>query len=145
MNLIKRNVRPLSVFSNVFDGFFRDDFLTDFAPMISPPMVSPSVNISEAKDHYKIQVAAPGQSKDIFKINVEDDLLTLSAEIKQENTTDDENYTRKEFGFASFKRTFSLPKTVDASKVTAKYEDGILNIVIPKSEQAKEVKEIKIS
>jgi len=145
MNLIKRNAQPLNVFSNVFDEFFRDDFLTDFVPMTSPSMVSPSVNISEAKDHYKIQVAAPGQSKDIFKINVEDDLLTLSAEIKQENTTDDENYTRKEFGFASFKRTFSLPKTVDASKVTAKYEDGILNIVIPKSEQAKTVKEIKIS
>jgi HSP20 family protein len=127
------------------DRFFgRDmsDFVGDFTGTV------PSVNIQETKDEVKMDVAAPGMSKDQFKVTLENNYLTVSAERKNEVENKDENYSTKEFSYESFQRSFYLPENmVKADKIDAKYTDGILHITIPKSEEAKvrEPKRIAVS
>jgi len=96
----------------------------------------PAVNVKETDSGYELEMAIPGRKKDDFKIEIDKEVLTISSEItKEENETED-NYTRKEFSFSSFKRVFTLPDTVDADKINASYEDGILRFALPKKEEA---------
>lgn len=98
----------------------------------------PAVNIRENNESYGIEVAAPGFDKNDFQISLDNDLLTISSEkVANNETTEDERFTRKEFSYQSFKRTFTLPELVEEDKITAKYENGILKIAIPKKEEAK--------
>lgn len=97
----------------------------------------PSVNVSETENAFTIELAAPGLSKDSFKINVHENSLSISSDKKTEKEENAPNYTRKEFDFSSFKRTFTLPKTVDVDKISAAYEHGILQLSLPKKEEAK--------
>jgi HSP20 family protein len=98
----------------------------------------PAVNIRENTEEYGIEVAVPGFDKNDFNINLDNDLLTISSEkIVDHEVKEDERFTRKEFSYQSFKRTFTLPELVEGDKITAKYENGILKIVIPKKEEAK--------
>ncbi|NJO00277.1 MAG: Hsp20/alpha crystallin family protein [Bacteroidia bacterium] len=97
----------------------------------------PSVNIKETEHGYTLELAAPGLSKEDFKVDVSNHVLTISAERKAENENTEGNYRRREFSYTSFKRAFSLPKTVDSDKIEANYQEGILNIHIPKTEEAK--------
>ena len=92
-------------------------------------------------------MAAPGLTKDDFKINIENELLTVSAEKKSEQNEKTEKYTRKEFSLTSFKRSFTLPDFADVEKIAASYENGIMALVIPKKEEAKPkpVREIRIA
>src|ERR1700744_2090222 len=106
-------------FSNWFDTFAENEFHTE--GVRTPALV----NTKEAKDSYKIEIAAPGFAKDNFKLAVEEQILTISAENTENKTNEDEKWTRKEYHFAGFKRSFTLPKTVDAEKITAEYKDGI--------------------
>ena len=83
-------------------------------------------------------MAVPGLKKSDFQLDLDNQILSISTEIKKENDQKEENYTRREFGYASFKRTFTLPESVDEEKINAKYEDGILSILLPKKEEAKQ-------
>lgn len=118
------------------DNFFRRDF-AQFVP---------AVNIAESGEHFTIELSAPGFGKEDFRIEVENYTLSISGEKKNE-AAEGKTYTRKEFGYGSFKRVFTLPQTVDTEKIHAKYENGILEIIISKKDEAKAkpVREIKIS
>lgn len=114
----------------------------DFASFV------PSVNIVENDKEWKLEVSAPGFSKEDFKINLEKEVLTISAEHKAEVSKEEKNYTRREFSFGSFSRSFRIKEnTVDVEKIAAVYENGILNISLPKKEIAPEktAKEIKVA
>lgn len=113
----------------------------DFAQFV------PAVNIAEAADHFSIELSAPGFNKEDFKIEVENLTLTISGERKTEKVEEGKTYTRKEFGYGSFKRAFSLPQTVDTDRIEAKYENGILKLGVSKKDEAKAkpVKEIQVS
>ena len=98
---------------------------------------TPAVNIVETKDEFKIEVAAPGLNKDDFKINLENNELTISANKEIKNEEKNESYTRREFGYSSFTRSFTLPETIQGEKISAGHKDGILTIHVPKKEEAK--------
>jgi len=133
-------------FSNLLDNIFESELPTFFQNEWSK-LNTPSVNIKETKDAYQLYVAAPGFAKESFNVKVEDNLLTISAEAKEEKLEEGEKLTRREFTHQSFKRSFTLPKTVVADKIAATYDNGILNVNLPKVEEAKQkgAIEVKIS
>lgn len=125
-----------------------DSLLDSFFPMTygAPRLQSPSTNVVETKENFIIEMNVPGRNKEDFNIQVENDLLTISFEKKEEKMEEDRKYIRKEFSFQNFKRTFSLDDTIDASKIEAKYDNGILIIELPKKEDKKEfTRQISIS
>ena len=107
----------------------------------------PAVNIAENQGNFTIEVAAPGLNKEDFKVQVENGVLTISAEKKEEKKEEGSRFTRKEFSYSSFKRSFSLPEHVEAENIVASHKNGVLTLSLPKKEEAKEkaVKEIKVS
>ena len=120
-----------------------DDFsLVDFPSLVSSNFNKgislPKVNIKEAADAFIVEMAVPGLKKSDFNIHLENKLLTISAELSEEHENQDKTYTRREFGYSSFKRTFTLPETVNDSKINASYNDGILHVYLPKKEEAKQ-------
>jgi HSP20 family protein len=125
--------------SNIFDNDLGDFFGKRFS--------DPAANIIENKDSFQLEIAAPGMIKDDFKINLENNILTISVEVEDQKREEGKNYSRKEFYYGSFSRSFTLPKTIDLENIKADYESGILKISLPKKEEAKvEVKkEIRIS
>src|SRR5579862_3602483 len=130
-------------FSNIFDNFLENEFPAVFQNEVSK-WTNPSVNIKETKEGYVIDVAAPGFVKENFNIKVEGDMLTISAEVKDEQTQSEEKFTRQEFTYNSFKRSFNLPETVVADKIGAAYENGILKVTLPKAEEKKEKSAIEV-
>ncbi|MEJ5963458.1 Hsp20/alpha crystallin family protein [Pedobacter immunditicola] len=130
-----RNTAPY--FNNVFDSLFSDALNKNL--VISK---IPGVNIIESAEDYKIEVAAPGLTKEDFQINLKKDTLSVWAE-KKAVEGEQKDYTRKEFDYNSFARSFVLPETVDAEKIAAEYVNGILNITIGKKDESK-VKDIEI-
>jgi HSP20 family protein len=118
----------------LFDTNFGKGVLTEF----NPKMTLPPVNILENPDEFKLQLAIPGFNKSDFIIDLENNLLSISIEVENNNEELKPNYTLKEFGFTSFKRTFTLPDTVAQDKIEASYIDGILEIKLPKREEAKQ-------
>lgn len=135
MTLVKSN---RSLFPSIWSGFFDDDWLGTPNAFQAGTSV-PAVNIKDTADGYEVEMAVPGMKKDDFHIDLDNNLLSISAEEKQENAEkdDDGNYTRREFSYKSFKRSFTLPESVASEKISAKYTDGVLYIVIPKKEEAK--------
>ena len=107
----------------------------------------PKVNIKELPDAFIVEMAVPGLKKSDFQINLDNHLLSISAELKEENENKDDGYTRREFGYSSFKRAFTLPESVNDSKIDANYNEGILTVHLPKREEAKQkpAKRIEIS
>jgi HSP20 family protein len=128
------------------DNFFADDFFNNQWLEKKLKHTLPAVNIKENKNEFKIEFASPGFTKKDFKIDLDQDVLTVSAEKDNEVIEEKEDYTRKEFSYNSFSRSFTLPKTVNAEKIDAKYNDGILKLSIPKKESTKLLpkKEIKV-
>jgi HSP20 family protein len=102
-------------------------------------MNMPSVNISEEKDHYMVSLAVPGLKKDDFKIDIDGNMLIISSEKEQNKEDKDKKYTRKEYSFSSFSRSFSLPEEINKEKITAKYEEGVLKISLPRNENVKKL------
>ena len=134
--------KPNDFFPSFFDSFGKD-FFDDFMPFNSDRTL-PAVNIVDDKDEYRIEVAAPGLNKEDFKVNVDKGLLTVSYE-KKEATESTVKIIRKEFTNDSFKRSFNLDEKINADNIEAKYENGILNIFLPKKEEIKiEPKQISI-
>ncbi|PKD19355.1 molecular chaperone Hsp20 [Salegentibacter salinarum] len=137
MSLIKRN--EANWLPSVFDDMFKTDWLGGTTNVNSIGTSIPAVNIQETEDNFSVEVAAPGKTKEDFNIELDNDVLTISSEEKKENETSEKNgrYTRKEFSYSTFKRAFSLPDSVDSEKISASYKDGVLNIELPKREEAK--------
>ena len=126
-------------YPSVFDHFFGNDMLDWNNRHFSEPNTTlPSVNIKENTDDFIIEVAAPGFEKKDFLIEVDNDTLTIASEKKiEDEVKEGERITKKEFSYQSFSRSFTLPMLVERDRIIAKYEKGILNIVIPKKEEAK--------
>ena len=137
MSLIKRN--EATWLPSVFDDMFKTDWLGGTTNVNSIGTSIPAVNIQETEDNFSVEVAAPGKMKEDFNIELDNDVLTISAEDKKENETTVKNgrYTRKEFSYNTFKRAFSLPESVDSKKISASYNNGVLEILLPKREEAK--------
>lgn len=135
-----------SLFNRFFDGDLMDWSSTNFAGVNS---TLPAVNVMESKDEYRIEVAAPGMKKGDFKVNYENGRLTISSELKEEKKEGKkDNYTRREYRYHSFQRSFTVPEEiVNSDKIQASYSDGILHVTLPKREEVKPkpAKEIKIS
>ncbi len=117
---------------DVFDNFLNDTFLSD--RMISRV---PAVNISESEGNYHIELAAPGLQKEDFKINLDKNVLSISAEHEKEKKDEMKNYSRREYSYNSFVRSFNLPDSVDQSNIEAEYQNGVLKINVAKREEAK--------
>ncbi len=128
--------RTNSLFPTFFDDFFGRDVFNIDKNFWGTNSV-PAVNIKEETDAFYVEVAAPGIDKKDFKVELDDDLLTISYE-KQQSNEEKGDYTKREFSYHSFRRSFNLPKTVENAKIEAKYTDGILHLVIPKREEAKQ-------
>jgi len=120
------------LFTDVFDSVLNDRFFAD-----KFTTKTPAVNIAETENQFEIELAAPGLSKEDFKISVEKNILTVSAEKKAETEVADKKYSKKEFSYSTFKRTFTLPETVDYTKIDAAYTNGILKLNVAKKEEAK--------
>ncbi|RCW90806.1 Hsp20/alpha crystallin family protein [Winogradskyella arenosi] len=136
-----------STLSHWLDDIFNRDFPSVLTSNFNTGMTLPQVNIKETADAFIVDMAVPGLKKSDFHIDLDNDLLSISTETKEENEHKDANYTRREFGYASFKRSFNLPESVDEDAINARYEDGILSILLPKKEEAKQkpVRNIEIS
>jgi HSP20 family protein len=136
MNAIKRN--EANWLPMVFDGMLNTDWL---GGTTNERKVSnlPPVNIQENEEMFILALAAPGKSKKDFILELDNDLLSISSEVKKEDGSGENgnNFTRKEFSYDNFKRAFNLPETVDGEKISASYKDGILEIKLPKKEEAK--------
>jgi HSP20 family protein len=134
---------------SLFDRFFEND-LFDWSNRnySNTSTTLPSVNIKESNEGFEVEVAAPGLSKNDFKVELHHDLLTISSEKEIENETiEGQQFSLREFSYQSFSRSFTLPNTADSEKIGAKYEDGILRIIIPEKEVArpKPARQIAIS
>ncbi len=141
MTIVKRNGNLLNNFPTLFDDFLnRDIFNWGMTNFSDTNTTIPAVNIKETKDNYEVEVAAPGMTKKDFKVQLEGNMLTITSEKATENEQkDDVRYASREFSYQSFSRTFNLQKdVVDTEKIKAKYEDGVLHLVIPKMEHAKQ-------
>jgi len=140
-SLVKTNGSLFPTIPSLMNDFLTKDWL-DSSPgsWKMSGTTLPAVNIRETDDGFRIDVAAPGMKREYFRVELQDNILTISAEMdngeEQENV--DGNYTRHEFSYQSFQRSFSLPDhMVEGDKITAKYREGILHISIPKREEAK--------
>ncbi len=121
MNIIKRTNYPL-----MFDEFFNDFF--NVKEMNIPPY-----NIIESEDNFQIEFSVPGSNKKDFQIEIENDYLKVSKEQKESNTS--HNYSRQQFDYNYFEKSFFLPETIDLNKVSSKYDNGILRIMLPKKNE----------
>jgi HSP20 family protein len=115
-----------------------DMFIEDFPSLLRSDfgggMTLPKVNIKELEDAFVVEMAIPGFEKSDFDISVENDSLSISAEVETEQA--DANYIRREFGYSSFRRSFSLPESIQEDKIKARYENGILHLNLPKTPDA---------
>ena len=130
-NSALNNYAPTS-FSNLIDRFFNDSLARSGGSAYS---FVPRVDILEEEKSFEIHVAVPGMNKDEFKIDVNDNHLTISGERKLTNEKKENNFHAVETQYGTFSRSFSLPENVDANKISAKYVNGILEVTIPKDEK----------
>jgi HSP20 family protein len=121
-----------------FDDFFKpwNEWFSN-NELWNKAMKVPAVNIMESENHYKVSLAAPGLKKSDFKINLEGNMLTISSEKEESKDEQDARYTRKEYSYSSFRRSFTMPEEVSPDKIEATYVDGVLRLTLPKKENAK--------
>ncbi|MDD2613151.1 MAG: Hsp20/alpha crystallin family protein, partial [Bacteroidales bacterium] len=137
MSIIKKS-EEYPLWPKFFNDFFDRDWM-DFSNrnFSKTNTTLPSTNIKEGQNGFEVEMAAPGLKKNDFKIDLDENVLTISSEKKEENETkEDQHFTCREFSYQSFSRSFTLPKNVNSDKITAKYENGILRVSIPKKEEA---------
>jgi HSP20 family protein len=130
MSLVKRNN---VMFPSLMNEILRPDW---FGGVDNFKDSVPAANVKETESEFVLELAIPGRKKEDFNVEIDNDILTISSEVKSEENKEDEGYTRREFTFSSFKRVFSLPETISLEKINATYEDGILKFVLPKKEEA---------
>ena len=143
MTLLRRANNGYPTFTNLFEDIFSN---AESGHIFKNNETLPSVNIAENNDGFKIEFAVPGLTKKEFKIDLDNNVLTVGSEKKEEKEENNQNFTRREFNYSSFTRSFTLPDSANGENITVEYENGILNIQIPKSEEAKvkPVREIEI-
>jgi HSP20 family protein len=125
------STQDLSLMDRLFNA---DKFHRDFS---ETNLSSPLVNIKQAEDKYSVEMSVPGFDKNDFNIELNENELIISSEKEENKEQEGEKYTRKEFSYQSFRRSFTLPETVDGDKISAQYKDGVLYVDIPKREEAK--------
>jgi len=152
MTLIKRKKNGNgNLFPGLTNDFFGDNLfrpdLSHFNEFLDSGIKMPPANISENEKEFRIDLSAPGLKRDDFNIEVEDGAVVISCEKKTEKEEEKENYHRKEFSYNSFMRRFDLPENINEDKINAKYDNGMLSLVIPKTEStlSKPKKSIKVS
>ncbi|MDX2283055.1 MAG: Hsp20/alpha crystallin family protein [Bacteroidia bacterium] len=135
MTLVKFNRNR---FAPVFPALFSDFFGRDLANWDQDFYTQPAVNVKETETGFQLEVAAPGMGKDDFRVELDQDVLTISSrkEASHEEKNGEGRYTRREFRYQAFTRRFTLPDNVDAEKIQAKYEHGVLHLTLPKREAA---------
>ena len=138
MNLVKLNRHPF------FTGML-NELEKDFHMNENCNVHNPAVNIQENEKQFTLELAAPGLKKDDFNINLDNQVLTISKEAKEQKEEVKDNYTRKEFVYNSFSRSFRLPKIILADKIKADYKDGILTLSLPKDEKATLTRQISVN
>ncbi|MFD1061848.1 Hsp20/alpha crystallin family protein [Winogradskyella litorisediminis] len=140
-------LRTLPSLSSWMDDIFNKSFGHELTSNFNTGITLPAVNVLDRDEEYIVEMAVPGLKKSDFDINLDNNMLSISAETEISNEDENDNFTRREFGYSSFKRSFSLPETVERDKIEAKYEDGILKVLLPKRDEAKKkpAKQIKIS
>ena len=149
MSIIKR--RRDGLFPSSFTDLFEDRLFRPFYPNFSDVWEGgisiPPANLVENKNEYRLDISAPGFSKDDFNVEMQDGSLVVTAEHEEETKEDSENYRRREFSWSNFTRSFSLPENAKEDQINAKYENGMLKITIPKKEisQVKPKKEIMVA
>jgi len=142
MSIIRYNPSDFvpSTFSSLVDRFFNDSMVRNGGSVFSP-----KVDVIENENSYEVHLAVPGVNKEDFKIEVNDNYLTVSGERKFTNEKKDKNYHSVETQYGSFSRSFTLPENVDGTKINAKYNNGILELTIPKDEKKVLKQTIKVS
>ena len=133
--ITRRNYKPLTL-----SDFFNEDFFPSYARNTSS---LPAVNIREDEKAFYLELAVPGMDKKDLRIEVKDDVLTISAEQQEDKQEDLEGFRRREFSYSSFCRSFYLPEDVNGEKIGANYKDGILNVEIPKLSEDKKREKIR--
>lgn len=136
MNITRYNpIYPASGFRNLVDEFFNRNIAENFGSDFLNN--TPSINVIENNSDYKIEVAAPGLDKGDFEVNVDKGYLSISANKERSDEVKDGKYTRREFNYSAFNRSFQLPEHVQADNIAASYAKGILTITLPKHVEAK--------
>jgi HSP20 family protein len=148
MTLIRKTNPMWSNLNTFFDDFLTKDFFDNrWSNFSDTGTTIPSVNIVESQDDFQVEMAAPGMTKNDFNVELDNDTLTISSEKEDTQEENDRTYSRREFSYQAFRRSFYLPNTVEAEKIKAKYQDGVLRLLIPKKEEAKTkpVRQISVS
>ena len=138
----KTLTRNGSSMPTVFDDFFKpwNEWFDSGSNLFNKMLTIPAVNIIESKEDFKLDFAVPGMKKEDFHLNIEGNMLTISSEKESsKDLNQDSRYTRKEYSYSSFSRSFSLPEDVNSENIEASYHDGILHITMPKKEEAKKL------
>jgi HSP20 family protein len=130
MNIIRKTT---PWFPSLFDEFFTRDFGIDLAPKTPQ---TPAVNITEKENAFHLELVAPGKEKKDFDVELEEDILSISTNSDSETVEDNTQFTRREFDYASFNRSFRIPETIDTKNIKANYKNGLLSIVLPKRKEA---------
>ena len=130
MNMIRKTT---PWFPSLFDEFFTRDFGIDLAPRTHQ---TPAVNITEKDNAFHLELVAPGKEKKDFDVELEEDTLTISTNSDSGIAEDDTQFTRREFDYASFNRSFRIPETIDTKCIKANYKNGLLSIILPKRKEA---------
>lgn len=132
----KTLTKGTDLFPSIFNDYFKpwsEWFNGD--GLLQRTATAPSVNITEEKDKYNVSLAAPGMDKNDFSVDLEGNMLTISAEKEEKKEEKEKKYTRKEYNYSSFSRSFTLPEDVNSDKIEAKYDNGILTLNLPKNEK----------
>ena len=140
MSLIKKNRNSFSAIPALFDDFLgRELFNWGNTNYSSTQTTIPMVNIKESPENFEVEVAAPGMDKKDFRIQLDNNLLTISSQKENSEETTQNGYSRKEFSYQSFQRSIILPKdVVDQEGIKASYNNGLLQLTIPKKEEVKQ-------
>jgi HSP20 family protein len=142
MTHVKFTTKPVT---KTFDNLFDELLNVNWNNQAKENNVVPPVNIFETKDGFHLELNVPGRNKEDFKVNFDDDLLTISYEKPEEKNSEEYQTIRREFNFKNFTRTFSIDKNIDTGNIHAKYENGLLKFFLPKKEQPKkETKQISV-
>lgn len=131
------NFNRLPSLPSWFDDILGKSFGNEFMSNFNTGITLPAVNVLDTNNEFIVEMAVPGLKKSDFVVHVDNNILSVGAEIKSETNEENENYTRREFGYSSFKRTFAIPDSVESDHIFAEYNDGILKITLPKREEAK--------
>lgn len=148
MNLVRFNNPRYNanrvLVDELFNNFFRNDYHEDYLKSCGS---KPATNVFETAKEYKLELLLPGFAKDDLELKVQNNLLTIKVEKEKEENKEEFKYSHREFGAVNFEKQYRLPKTVDAEKISAKFDNGVLRVELPKKEEALEKApfEIKVS